>query len=82
VCTHQDWVEESLLNSEQSYIDDCDDPYIDDDLRSAKCSNKNNVPLLEILKTELECGWSSSSREEVNIFLLIAFMIGFTAFML
>lgn len=34
----------------------------DDDLRNAKCSNKNNQSVIEIMKTEIECGWSSSSR--------------------
>jgi hypothetical protein len=82
VCTQQDWAEDVLLKSEQPFIDDCNDPYIDDDLRSARCSNKNSEPLLEILKTELECGWSDSTKQELHIFVLIAFMISFTAFML
>lgn len=67
--------EEVMSEVKQAY--DCEDPYIDDDLRSARCSNKNGAPLLEILKSELECGWSSSTRAEVNIFILVAFAIAF-----
>lgn len=37
--------------------DDACDP-VGDDLRTAKCSNKNNASVLEILKSDLECGWS------------------------
>lgn len=83
VCSQQNWIEDELIKNEQSHsAENCDDPQIDDDLRSATCSNKNGEPLLEILKSELECGWNASTKEEVNVFLLIAFMIGFTAFML
>lgn len=34
----------------------------DDDLRSAKCFNRNNMSVIEAMKTEIECGWSSSCR--------------------
>lgn len=81
-CNQQNWAEDTVLKSEELYDDDCNDPQHDDDLRSARCSNKNSEPLLEILKSDLECGWNNAKREEVNIFLLVAFMITFTTFML
>lgn len=43
----------------------------DDDLRAAQCFNKNNNSLLEVMKTEIECGWSASSRIGVLSFLLV-----------
>lgn len=82
ICSRQNWAEDTLLKSEISYTDDCNDPDNDDDLRSAKCSNKNDERLLEVLKSDLECGWSSASKSEVNFMLLITFMVSFTAFIL
>lgn len=32
-----------------------------DDFREVRCKNKNNQRLIEILKTELECGWGSGA---------------------
>lgn len=32
-----------------------------DDLRIAMCSNKNNNSVIEVLKSEIECGWSKAS---------------------
>ncbi|CAH1974718.1 unnamed protein product [Acanthoscelides obtectus] len=34
----------------------------DDDLRTALCSNKNNNTVIDTLKTDIECGWSSSKN--------------------
>nr|XP_023026888.1 chaoptin [Leptinotarsa decemlineata] len=34
--------------------------HADDDLRTAKCQNRNNVSVIEVLKTDIECGWSSA----------------------
>nr|CAD7416055.1 unnamed protein product [Timema poppensis] len=34
---------------------------IDDDLRLARCANKNNASLIEVLKADVECGWGSSA---------------------
>lgn len=81
-CSSQNWAEDALIKSELTQNDDCDNTHADDDLRSARCSNKNGEPLMEILKSELECGWSGSSRKEVNIFILLGFMICFTSFIL
>ncbi|XP_059479026.1 chaoptin [Neocloeon triangulifer] len=33
----------------------------EDDLRNSQCENKQKNSLIEILKTDLECGWSSGS---------------------
>lgn len=77
-CSDQEnWSDDEKLMSEVNDHFDCENPYIDDDLRSARCSNKNGEPLLEVLKSELECGWSSSKRAEVNIFVLVIFAIAF-----
>lgn len=35
--------------------------HIDDDLRTAICSNKNNETVIDVLKSEIECGWNFSS---------------------
>lgn len=48
----------------------------DDDLRTAQCSNKNNQSVIEIMKTEIECGWSSASRVD-GFALLIALSTAF-----
>lgn len=73
-CSEQQWVEETSVKSQIDIENNCDDIYQDDDLRSARCSNKNGQPLLEILKSELECGWSGASRlQEVNFLFLTVF---------
>lgn len=33
----------------------------EDDLRDARCDNKSNNTVIEVLKTDLECGWASSA---------------------
>lgn len=33
----------------------------EDDMRDARCENKSNKTLIEVLKNDLECGWSSAS---------------------
>jgi hypothetical protein len=82
-CSHQDWTDDEGIKSQMDFDDDCDDYYPDDDLRSARCSNKNGEPLLEVLKTELECGWSGSSQLTTqNIVLLVTFMITFVSLIL
>jgi hypothetical protein len=32
------------------------------DFRMSECRNKGNASFIEVLKTDLECGWSSSSN--------------------
>lgn len=76
-CPEQQWDDEMELKGQQSVLNNCDDIYQDDDLRSARCSNKNGEPLLEILKSELECGWSSAIRPGLNVFMLVSFAVTF-----
>ncbi|XP_044018629.1 chaoptin-like [Aphidius gifuensis] len=44
----------------------CWDNGWDDDLREAFCSNKNNIPVLNALKDDIECGWSTASTNKFN----------------
>ncbi|XP_057660248.1 chaoptin isoform X3 [Diorhabda carinulata] len=36
--------------------------HADDDLRTALCNNKNNQSVIDVLKTEIECGWSDATH--------------------
>lgn len=48
----------------------------DDDLRNALCHNKGNKSLIDVLKTDIECGWSSAETFHYrNIILWIAIII-------
>lgn len=75
-CSDLEWPEETAVKGQVEALDECDDNYHDDDLRLARCS-KNGEPLLEILKSELECGWSNASRQQVNILIMVAFVVSF-----
>lgn len=46
-----------------------------DDLRVAVCNNKANKTLIEVLKTDLECGWSSADRAYVSLFMVALVLI-------
>lgn len=82
-CSSQDWSDETPVRSQMDVPNNCDDAHQDDDLRSAQCSNKHGENLLEILKSDLECGWSAAaSHQQVNVFILIALAISFIASML
>lgn len=81
-CSEQQWTDESSIKTQMEVHNDCNDDHQDDDLRSARCSNKNGEPLLEILKSELECGWSSAARHEANIFIVIAFAFSFISLLM
>lgn len=35
------------------------------DLRAASCRNKGSTSLITVLKSELECGWSSANTETI-----------------
>lgn len=39
----------------------CWDNGWDDDLRETFCANKNNMSVIEALKTDIECGWGSAN---------------------
>nr|XP_012137075.1 PREDICTED: chaoptin isoform X3 [Megachile rotundata] len=56
---------------------DCWDNGWDDDLRESFCLNKNNVSVLEALKTDLECGWGSASyvHAPYQLILLLLFTL-------
>ncbi|XP_017770923.1 PREDICTED: chaoptin isoform X2 [Nicrophorus vespilloides] len=47
--------------------------HINDDLRNSKCTNKNNKSLVDVLKTEIECGWSSGCNLQLSAPLLVLF---------
>lgn len=67
-CSSVDFPDETDFKTQLSFDDNCDDIYPDDeDLRLTKCSNKNSESLIEILKNDLECGWSSASTRSVNL---------------
>lgn len=80
-CSEQ-WVDDMSVKSQIEVPSDCEELYQDDDLRSVSCSNKNGEPLLEILKSELECGWSAAGRQVVNYLVLIVFAISFVSFLI
>ncbi|KAJ9598947.1 hypothetical protein L9F63_010541 [Diploptera punctata] len=42
-----------------------------DDLREAKCDNRNNASFLEILKSEVECGWGSGAPTLASSWFLV-----------
>ncbi|CAH1403180.1 unnamed protein product [Nezara viridula] len=51
------WVETWQRKRRQVYFRD----HTVEDVRQTKCNNKGNKSFLEVLKTDLECGWSRSS---------------------
>lgn len=58
----------------------CWDNGWDDDLRETFCVNKNNISLLEALKTDLECGWGSANSPIFTNLLAIFAIIVVTLF--
>lgn len=58
------------------HMDSIDDPCgpVGDDLREAACNNRNNQSVLEILKTDLECGWSGSTNVLPINFIILALL--------
>ncbi|KAJ6640078.1 Chaoptin, partial [Pseudolycoriella hygida] len=72
-CSAQSWTD-TLLGSSQrtpwAKKEDCN--AINDDLREVNCANKNNQQLLEVLKSEIECGWNSASK---NVKILVSTLI-------
>nr|XP_022919332.1 chaoptin isoform X1 [Onthophagus taurus] len=50
--------------------------HVHDNIRSSLCTNKKNSSLIEVLKTELECGWSkSNTAQAVFIYLAVSIVI-------
>lgn len=58
---------------------DCWDNGWDDDLRETFCLNKNNISVLEALKTDLECGWGTASHVRTSYHLILLFLVLTTA---
>lgn len=76
-CSQQDWVGETEIKMQGENVnEECEDPFEDDDLRSVRCSNKNGDSLLEVLKSDLECGWSSASRQSLDVYIALAVTVG------
>lgn len=50
---------------------------LDDDLRLARCDNKQQQSMLEVLKTDLECGWNSGESLR-GATLLVLTLLAFT----
>ncbi|KAK0165366.1 hypothetical protein PV328_003884 [Microctonus aethiopoides] len=50
----------------------CWDNGWDDDLRESFCVNKNNMTVLNALKTDIECGWSSANIYQVSHLLIVS----------
>ncbi|XP_050075895.1 chaoptin [Anopheles maculipalpis] len=81
LCPANPWTETSLTNyfkhtTPLAYAkgSDCGDSA--NELRQARCSNKNNDLLLEVLKKDLECGWGSTGNR-LGIVPAIAFVLVF-----
>lgn len=45
------------------------------DFRVAVCHNKANKSLIEVLKTDLECGWNFAGRVYANFFVVISLFV-------
>ncbi|XP_063912433.1 chaoptin-like isoform X1 [Zophobas morio] len=45
--------------------------HADDDFRNTVCSNKNNRSLIDVLKADIECGWSKAPLQNFAIWLMI-----------
>ncbi|CAH0395861.1 unnamed protein product [Bemisia tabaci] len=43
----------------------------EDDLRKAECFNMKNESLIEVLKSDIECGWGAASLPQTTTFLLL-----------
>lgn len=76
-CSQQEWIDETEIKGQgDNDHEQCDDPFEDDDLRSVRCSNKNGDSLLEVMKSDLECGWSSASRQSLDVYIALAVTVG------
>ncbi|CAG9859084.1 unnamed protein product [Phyllotreta striolata] len=49
--------------------------HTEDDLRTALCNNKNNHTVVEVLKTDIECGWSKSHRLERSSLIVLVIAV-------
>ncbi|KAH0557410.1 chaoptin [Cotesia glomerata] len=53
----------------------CWDNGWDDDLRESFCANKNNMSVIQALKSDIECGWSVASTYQVSQLLVLTICI-------
>lgn len=53
--------------------------HADDDIRNSECPNRNNQSLIEVLKNEIECGWSSASSNHGFAITFILIIVGMVA---
>lgn len=77
LCSSHSWTDdddEELHYSESEDRDMCS--FNDHGLREVTCSNKKNAPLLEVLKSELECGWGSSGSRLEKTALVLLLCVG------
>ncbi|CAH1176590.1 unnamed protein product [Phaedon cochleariae] len=49
--------------------------HVNDDMRTAICQNKNNDSVIDVLKSEIECGWSSSKTLSPSEKLIITILL-------
>ncbi|XP_050498519.1 chaoptin isoform X1 [Diabrotica virgifera virgifera] len=49
--------------------------HVDDDLRTALCHNKNNQTVIDVLKSDIECGWSFAPRISTLPVLVFVFIV-------
>ncbi|XP_052868495.1 chaoptin [Anopheles cruzii] len=81
LCPAQPWTEARMASYFKHallpyYTRDADCDRSANELREARCSNKNQDLLLEVLKKDLECGWGSSATR-LGIVPSIAFVLVF-----
>ncbi|KAK4882835.1 hypothetical protein RN001_006154 [Aquatica leii] len=50
--------------------------HVEDDIRNSKCANKANKSVVEVLKTDIECDWSSARSNGSFAFIYILMIIG------
>ena len=65
---------------EESYEFECWDNGWDDDLRESFCTNKNNMSIIEALKSDLECTWNNANSIKITNFTIFSFIITWLAF--
>ncbi|KAB5471230.1 hypothetical protein F9003_23925 [Bacteroides fragilis] len=68
ICSSQTWTDtvfRTFMNAPCQIYGRHDCEEMDDDLRETKCANKNSQQLMEVLKSDLECGWDAGSRIEL-----------------
>ena len=58
---------------------ECWDNGWDDDLRETFCLNKNNMSVLEALKSDLECTWNAGVSLNLSKVLLLTFLVSWMA---